>query len=94
MDVKSTFLNGNLTEEVYLTQQKNLHPKIAIKRASLKNPFMDLSKHQIDGTSVLMKQLKITASYKMKMNHVSIRRLIGAWLFCNSLCRWHINNRK
>ena len=57
MDVKAAFLNGNLTEEVYRHNLKGLHPKIAIKYAYFRNPFLDWSKHTRAGTSVLMKRI-------------------------------------
>ena len=41
MDVKTTFLNGNLFEDVYMHKRKALHLKMAISYASCKDPFMD-----------------------------------------------------
>ena len=41
MDVKTAFLNGNLSEEVYMTQLRDSHPRIAIRYASFKDTFMD-----------------------------------------------------
>ena len=42
MDVKTAFLNGNLTEDVYMMQPKGfVDPTNAERYASLKNPFMD-----------------------------------------------------
>ena len=41
MVVKTGFLNGNMTEEVYMTSLRGLHPWIARKYANFRNPFMD-----------------------------------------------------
>ena len=41
MNVKTTFLNGNLSEEVYMTQLEGFISEMAVKYASFKDPFMD-----------------------------------------------------
>ena len=41
MDVKTTFLNGNLIEEMYMRQPGGFTSKDSNKYASFKNPFMD-----------------------------------------------------
>jgi hypothetical protein len=42
MDVKSAFLNGNLTKDVYITQPEDfVDPKIVGKVCNFKNPSMD-----------------------------------------------------
>ena len=40
MDVKTTFLKGNLTEDVYMTQPEGF-TSIVTKYANFRNPFMD-----------------------------------------------------
>ena len=40
MDVKTTFLNGNLQEEVYMKKQKGFSSSSG-EYASLRNPYMD-----------------------------------------------------
>ena len=52
MDVKTTFLNGNIDETIYTVQPKNFvlgEPKNMVCKLK-KNPFMDLRKHLISGT--------------------------------------------
>ena len=41
MDVKTTFLNGNLFEDVYMTQPEGFTSEDGSKVCKLKNPFMD-----------------------------------------------------
>ena len=42
MDVKTAFLNGNLTEDVYMMQPEGfVDPTNAGKICKFKNPFMD-----------------------------------------------------
>ena len=41
MDVKATFLNGELEEEVYMINLKDSHPQMNQRCASFRDPFMD-----------------------------------------------------
>ena len=40
MDVKTAFLNGNLTEEVYRHNLKASYLELAVMYANFKDPFM------------------------------------------------------
>lgn len=64
MDVKTTFLNTNLVEKVYMTQLNGLYKVIVTNYASFKNLSMDWSTHLGVGTSALMRQSKDLISTK------------------------------
>jgi hypothetical protein len=79
MDLKMTFINGNLTEDVYMTQPEGfVDPKYVGKICKLQK--------SIYGIYVLMKWSKGLASSRMQKNLVFIR-LVGAQLYFWSF-RW------
>ena len=55
MVVKTTFLNDDLVEDVYMTQPKVLSTLILSKYVNYKGPFMDSSRPLEVGITVLMK---------------------------------------
>ena len=56
MDVKTTFLNGFIKEELYMIQPQGfVDPKDAKRYASSSDPSMEWSKHVGVGTYVLMR---------------------------------------
>ena len=68
MDVKIAFLNGNLIEDVYMTQQEGfVNPKNSRKVCKLLGV----------GIFILMKQSKHLDSSRMKMSFVFTKRLVG-----------------
>ena len=76
MDVKTTFLNGNLDEDIFMQQpvgfitsgQENWY-------ASCRSLFMDLSKHLEVGTSDLIKRSNLLDLFKTWMNLVFTRNM-------------------
>ena len=55
MDVKTTFLNGFLKEELYMMQPEGfVNPKVLTKCASSSDPSMDWCKHLGVGIYALM----------------------------------------
>ena len=45
MDVNTTFLNGNVTEDVYMTQPEGFTSKDGCKVCKLQKSIYDCSKH-------------------------------------------------
>ena len=86
MDVKTAFLNGNLFEDVYMTQPEGfVDPKDATKICKLQKSIYGLKQASRTGIFDLMMQSKSLVSLRMKMNLVSIKGLVGAqtsFLFC------------
>jgi hypothetical protein len=79
MDLKMTSINGNLTEDVYMTQPEGfVDPKYVGKICKLQK--------SIYGIYALMKWSKGLASSRMQKNLVFIR-LVGAQLYFWSF-RW------
>ena len=81
MDVKTTFLNGNLSEDVYMTQPEGFTSKDSNQVCKLQRSIYGLKQASRAGTSVLMRQSKSLVSHKMWMNHVLTKRLVGVHLF-------------
>ncbi|GJT04144.1 retrotransposon protein, putative, ty1-copia subclass [Tanacetum coccineum] len=71
MNVKTAFLNGHLSEEVYMVHLSIQN--IQTEYASSSVPFMDLSKHQSNGINDLMMKLKNLVSLKIVMSHVYMK---------------------
>ena len=79
MDVKTLFLNGNLIEDVYMTQPEGfINSGNSHKVCKIQRSIYGLNKHLEVGIFVLMKQSKSLISSRMKMNLVFIRKLVGA----------------
>ncbi|GKA19594.1 retrotransposon protein, putative, ty1-copia subclass [Tanacetum coccineum] len=79
MDVKTTFLNDYLNEDIYMVQPEGFidpkHPRKVCKlQRSIyglnKDPFMVLSKHQGAGIKDLMRKSKGLDLLKILMSHV------------------------
>jgi hypothetical protein len=78
MGVKITFLNGNLTEDMYITQPEVfVDPTNARKICKLHKYIYGLRKHLEVVTFTLMKWSKGLASFRVKKNLVFTRRQVG-----------------
>nr|GEV03498.1 hypothetical protein [Tanacetum cinerariifolium] len=81
MDVKNSFLNVYLDEDIYMVQLEGLLILIIPgKYAIFKDPFMVFSKHQEARIKDLMRKSKSLVLLKILMSHVYIKRLVGVML--------------
>jgi len=96
IDVKRTFLNGELKEEdVYMTQQdSNLCLcLIIIKSVSYNNSFMDSNKFLEVGTFTLTKQLKSSILLDIRKKLVFRKKVSGSIIiFFGVICGWYITH--
>ena len=79
MDVKITFLNGFLKEELYMMQPEGFFdPKGLTKCASSSDPSMDWCKHLGFGILALMRSSKHMILYRLMVKHVFTRKWVRA----------------
>ena len=75
MDVKTTFLNGFLKEELYMMQQEGLSIlNVLTKCASSRDPSMDWCKHLGAGIYALMSLSKHIVLYRLAVKPVFTRK--------------------
>ena len=77
MNVKTTFLNGNLSEQKYMTQLEGFIFENGSKGYKLQRSIYGLKQHLGVGISDLMRQLKSLVSQKIRMSLVCTRRQVG-----------------
>ncbi|GJV95459.1 retrotransposon protein, putative, ty1-copia subclass [Tanacetum coccineum] len=64
MDVKITFCNGKLTEDVFIAQPEGLKMQSIIKEcSSFKRPFMELNRRLIAGISASVRKSQVWIRY-------------------------------
>ena len=80
MDVKTSFLNGHLEEFIYMMQLDGFLEKAKNTCcASLRDPFMDLSKHLDLGILAFIKPLNLMVLINVLMSPVCTKSLMEAW---------------
>ncbi|KAL0411935.1 UNVERIFIED_CONTAM: Copia protein [Sesamum latifolium] len=85
MDVKMTFLNKTVEEEMFMDQSEGLLPLEKNRRSVVsKGLSIVLNKLPESGTHVLMKSYGVMISSRMSMILVYTKRSVGAWL--RTLC--------
>ena len=78
MNVKTTFLNGELKVDCIWHNPRDSHPSlIIIKFKSCNDPFMDWNKVPKVGTFTLTKQLKFFILLDVRKNLVCTKSLVG-----------------
>ena len=81
MDVKTTFLNGNLLEDVYMTQLEGfVNPENSGKVCKLQRSIYGLKQASRSWNLRFDKVVKDFGFIKMKMNLVYTRKLVGVLL--------------
>ena len=73
MDVKTAFLNGNLTEEVYMTQPKGFISRSGSKVGKLQRSIYGLKKTSRSWNIRFKVEIKDFDFHKMRMSLVCIR---------------------
>jgi hypothetical protein len=82
MDVKTAFLNGNLSEDVYMIQSEGfINPKSAGKICKLQKSIYGLKQASRSWNIRFDEVSKGLASSRMRKSLVFIKRLVGAWLY-------------
>ena len=85
MDVKTTFLNGNLLKDVISHNLRVLRiQRKPEKYVNYRGPLMDFNKHRGVGIFILIRRSKSLVLPMTKMSPVCIRGLVGALSY--SLC--------
>ena len=84
MDVKIAFFNGNLYEDVYMTQPEDFTSKDGSKVCKIQKSIYGLKQKSKSWNIRFVRQSKNLVSQKIKMRLVCITRLMGV-LLC-SLC--------
>ena len=78
MDVKTAFLNGHLSEDVYMVQPEGfVNPKYPNKVCKLKKSIYGLKQASRTWNHRFNEEIKILVSSRIKMNHVFARKLVG-----------------
>ena len=92
MDVKTAFLNGSLTEELYMMQPKLLSIlKVLTKCASSSDLSMDWCKPLGVGIYALINMIKAYGFIQTFGEACIYKKVSGSSLaFLNTICRWHI----
>ena len=76
MDMKTAFLNGNLTEEVYMTQPKGFISGNAIKVCKLQRSIYRLKQASRSWNIRFDETIKDLVSHKIWMSLMYIRRQV------------------
>ncbi|GKE58454.1 retrotransposon protein, putative, ty1-copia subclass [Tanacetum coccineum] len=78
MDVKTAFLDGKLTKDVFMAQSEGFeNEKYPKKCASFKRLFMDLNRLLVAGISASMRKSYSLEFLEAKMSPVYMSKLVG-----------------